>query len=78
MCSYLQSARVTEPGGLLIAASSTHKIGPSEFEAALAEGALAADTQLQVIERRGLPLDFPTLPAFPESSYLTFVVAIRG
>jgi 23S rRNA (cytosine1962-C5)-methyltransferase len=70
--------RVTEPGGLLIAASSTHKIGPSEFEAALAEGALAADTQLQVIDRRGLPLDFPTLPAFPEGNYLKFVVAVRS
>jgi 23S rRNA (cytosine1962-C5)-methyltransferase len=69
--------RITEPGGLLVAASSTHKIGPTEFEAALAEGAVHADTELQVIDRRGLPPDFPTLPAFPEGNYLKFVVAIR-
>ena len=69
--------RVTEPGGLLVAASSTHKIGPTEFEAALAEGALLADTELQVIDRRGLPVDFPTSPAFPEGNYLKFVVAVR-
>jgi 23S rRNA (cytosine1962-C5)-methyltransferase len=70
--------QVTEPGGLLVAASSTHKIGPNDFEAALAEGAVQADTQLQVIDRRGLPADFPTLPAFPEGNYLKFVVAVRS
>jgi 23S rRNA (cytosine1962-C5)-methyltransferase len=70
--------QVTEQNGLLIAASSTHKIGPNDFEAALAEGATQADTQLQVIDRRGLPADFPTLPAFPEGNYLKFVVAVRS
>jgi 23S rRNA (cytosine1962-C5)-methyltransferase len=69
--------RSLEPGGLLVAASSTHKIGATEFELALAEGALAADTELQVIERRGLPADFPTVPGFPEGNYLKFVVAVR-
>jgi 23S rRNA (cytosine1962-C5)-methyltransferase len=69
--------RVTVPGGLLAAASSTHKISPAEYELALAEGASLAGTELQVIDRRGLPVDFPTLPAFPESAYLKFVVAQR-
>ena len=69
--------RSLEPGGLLVAASSTHKIGAADFELALAEGALAADTELQVIERRGLPADFPTVPGFPEGNYLKFVVAVR-
>jgi len=69
---------VTAPGGLIAAASSTHKMSAQEFEQALAEGALAAGTRLQIIDRRGLPPDFPTLPGFPEGSYLKFAVAVRG
>ena len=69
--------RVLAPGGLLVAASSTHKIAPTEFELALAEGAYAAGVELQVIDRRGLPADFPTQPGFPEGNYLKFVIAVR-
>jgi 23S rRNA (cytosine1962-C5)-methyltransferase len=69
---------VTAPGGLLAAASSTHKMSLEEFERALAEGAMAAGTRLQIVDRRGLPPDFPTVPGFPEASYLKFVVAARG
>jgi len=69
--------RVLEPGGLLVAASSTHKIGPAEFELALAEGAYDEGVELQVIDRRGLPADFPTSPGFPEGQYLKFVVAAK-
>ncbi len=69
---------VTAPGGLLVAASSTHKMSAEEFERALADGAMGAGTRLQIVDRRPLPPDFPTLPAFPESSYLKFVVAVRG
>ena len=69
---------VTAPGGLLAAASSTHKMSTDEFERALAEGADAAGTRLQIIDRRSLPPDFPTVPGFPEASYLKFAVAVRG
>ncbi|HTR55692.1 MAG TPA: class I SAM-dependent rRNA methyltransferase [Kofleriaceae bacterium] len=69
---------VTAPAGLLAAASSTHKMSAPEFEQALAEGAHAAGTRLQIIDRRGLPPDFPTVPAFPEGNYLKFAVAVRG
>jgi 23S rRNA (cytosine1962-C5)-methyltransferase len=69
---------VTAPGGLIAAASSTHKMSSQEFEQSLAEGALGAGTRLQIIDRRGLPPDFPTLPGFPEGSYLKFAVAVRG
>jgi 23S rRNA (cytosine1962-C5)-methyltransferase len=72
------SLDVLAPGGLLVAASSTHKMSLPEFELALAEGAEMANTRLQVIDRRPLPPDFPTLPGFPEASYLKFVVAARG
>ncbi|MEO6771984.1 MAG: class I SAM-dependent rRNA methyltransferase [Kofleriaceae bacterium] len=69
---------VTAPGGLIAAASSTHKMSAQEFEQSLAEGALAAGTRLQIVDRRPLPPDFPTLPGFPEGSYLKFAVAVRG
>lgn len=72
------SLEVLAPGGLLIAASSTHKMSAIEFDLALAEGAQGAGTRLQVIDRRGLPSDFPTVPGFPEASYLKFAVAVRG
>lgn len=71
------SLDVLPPGGLLAAASSTHKVPFAEFELALAEGAMRAGTRLRVIDRRSLPVDFPTNPGFPESSYLKFVVAVR-
>jgi len=69
---------VVEPGGLLCAVSSTHKIGPLEYEQALADGAASAGTRLQIIERGNLPVDFPQLPGFPEGNYLKLVVAARG
>ncbi|HEX2685050.1 MAG TPA: class I SAM-dependent rRNA methyltransferase [Kofleriaceae bacterium] len=72
------SLEVLTPGGLLVAASSTHKMSAPEFELALAEGAMGAGTRLQIIDRRSLPPDFPTVPGFPEASYLKFAVAVRG
>ncbi len=68
---------ILEPGGLLVAASSTHKVDQIEFDAMLADGAAAAGCELSVIDRRGLPVDFPVSPAFPEGNYLKFAVAIR-
>jgi 23S rRNA (cytosine1962-C5)-methyltransferase len=72
------SLEVVVPGGLLIAASSTHKMSAQEFELALADGAMQAGTRLQIIDRRPLPADFPTVPGFPEANYLKIAVAIRG
>jgi len=72
------SLEVLAPGGLLIAASSTHKMSAQDFELALADGAQMAHTHLQIIDRRSLPSDFPTVPGFPEANYLKFAVAVRG
>jgi len=72
------SLEVLVPGGLLIAASSTHKMTAAEFELALADGAMGAGTRLQIVDRRSLPPDFPTVPGFPEASYLKFAVCVRG
>ncbi len=68
---------VLVPGGILIAATSTHKMSLADFELALADGGERAGTQLQIIDRRPLPPDFPTVPGFPEASYLKFVVCVR-
>jgi 23S rRNA (cytosine1962-C5)-methyltransferase len=72
------SLEVLVPGGLLVAASSTHKMSSQDFELALADGALGAETRLQIVDRRPLPPDFPTLPGFPEANYLKVAVAVRG
>ena len=71
------SLGVLSPGGLLVAASSTRKVSQTDFDMALAEGAASASTWLRIIERCGLPPDFPVLPAFPEGNYLKFAIAIR-
>jgi 23S rRNA G2069 N7-methylase RlmK/C1962 C5-methylase RlmI len=44
---------------------------------ALAEGAALRGFELRVIERQGLPPDFPVHPGFPEGNYLKFVLAVR-
>lgn len=71
------SLRVTAPGGLLCAASSTHKMTQGEFDLSLADGAVRAGTQLRIVERCSLPPDFPVAPGFPEGNYLKFAVAMR-
>ncbi len=68
---------VLDPGGLLVAASSTHRLTWSDFDLALAEGAADAGTRLRIIDRRSLPIDFPTSPGFPEGDYLKFAVSTR-
>jgi len=68
---------VLEPGGLLAAASGTHRIGHEDFDRMLAEGAARAGTQLRILERCALPADFCVSPGFPEASYLKFAIAAR-
>ena len=68
---------VIEPGGLLAAASSTHKMSASEFDLAMADGAARARTELRILERVSLPPDFPVAPGFPEGNYLKFSIATR-
>jgi 23S rRNA (cytosine1962-C5)-methyltransferase len=71
------SLRVLAPGGLLAAASSTHKMSSTDFDLALADGAVRAGTALRIVERCPLPVDFPVAPGFPEGNYLKFVIAAR-
>ncbi len=68
------SLDVMAPGGLLVAVSNTRKMSQQDFDFALAEGGKSRN--LRIIDRRWLPVDFPTLPGFPEASYLKFAVAL--
>ncbi len=68
---------VLAPGGLVAAASSTHKISHEDFDRMLAEGAARAHTNLRVLERCWLPPDFCVSPGFPEGGYLKFAIAAR-
>jgi 23S rRNA G2069 N7-methylase RlmK/C1962 C5-methylase RlmI len=71
------SLGVLPPGGLLVAASSTHRLSMAEFEGSIAEGAHRAGTGLRIIERCGLPPDYPAAPGFVEANYLKFAVMAR-
>lgn len=68
---------VTDRGGVVVAASSTHKLARADFFGALADGAARAGTQLRVVERVCLPPDFPIAAGFPEADYLKFAIAVR-
>ncbi len=68
---------VTEPGGLIAAASSTHKLSHEGFDAALARGSERAGAGLRIVDRRALPPDVPVAPGFPEANYLKFAIAVR-
>jgi 23S rRNA (cytosine1962-C5)-methyltransferase len=69
---------VTEPGGLLCCASNTAKLALDDFDRILGDGASRAHRTLSVIERCGLPPDFPVPAGFPEGHYLKFEIAVAG
>ena len=71
------AAGVLEPGGLLAFATNSAKVSSVELDRAMGEGAAAARAELRIIERVGLPPDYPVAPGFPEGNYLKFAVAIK-
>lgn len=71
-------AGVLSPGGLLYFATNSTKVSAAELDRALGEGGAEAGADLRIIERVGLPPDFPVAPGFPEGNYLKLVVAIRA
>jgi 23S rRNA (cytosine1962-C5)-methyltransferase len=69
---------VLEPGGLLAFSSNSTKLTAMELDRALAEGAAQQRADLRVVERHGLPPDYPVAPGFPEGNYLKFVLAVKA
>jgi len=72
------SLSVLEPGGLLAFSSNSTKLTAMELDRALAEGAAQQRADLRVVERHGLPPDYPVAPGFPEGNYLKFVLAVKA
>ncbi|HEX2569497.1 MAG TPA: class I SAM-dependent rRNA methyltransferase [Polyangia bacterium] len=65
---------VLAPHGLLACASNTAKIPLEEFDRIIGDGAQRGGRRLGVIERFGLPPDFPVPAGFPEGHYLKFSI----
>jgi 23S rRNA (cytosine1962-C5)-methyltransferase len=71
-------AGVLAPGGFLVFATNSTKVSAAEVDRALGDGAATARADLRIIERVGLPPDYPVAPGFPEGNYLKLAVAIRA
>ncbi|MDB4970539.1 MAG: putative methylase [Myxococcales bacterium] len=63
---------VAAPGALLAAVSNTLKISAEEIDRAIGDAAVRARRQVRLVERRGLPRDFPVPAGFLEGQYLKF------
>ncbi len=63
-----EAANLCAPGALLLITSNTVKLPLEVFERQVAAG--LAHRRPVILERPGLPQDYPELPAFPESNYL--------
>lgn len=72
------SAAVLAPGGFLVFATNSTKVSAAEVDRALGEGGASAGADLRIIERVGLPPDYPVAPGFPEGNYLKLAIAIRA
>jgi 23S rRNA (cytosine1962-C5)-methyltransferase len=71
------STAVLAPGGFLVLASNSTKVSSADLDRALGEGAASVRAELRIIERVGLPPDFPVAPGFGEGNYLKLAIAIR-
>ncbi len=63
-----ETSKICAPGALLLVTSNTVKLPMEVFEKQVASG-LAARRPL-ILERPGLPVDYPEIPSFSESGYL--------
>jgi len=70
--------RVLAPLGFLVFATNSTKVSAPELDRAMGEGGAKAAADLRIIERVGLPPDFPVAPGFPEGNYLKVAVAVRA
>jgi 23S rRNA (cytosine1962-C5)-methyltransferase len=72
------AAQVLTPGGFLAFATNAAKLSTGDVDRAIAEGAAGFGHDLRIIERHGLPPDFPVNPGFPEGNYLKFALAVKA
>ena len=69
---------VLDAGGLLAFATNAAKLTTLDLDRALAEGAASRRADLRIVQRVGLPPDYPVAPGFPEGNYLKFAIALRA
>jgi 23S rRNA (cytosine1962-C5)-methyltransferase len=78
LAAYARLARlalgVLRPGGTLVMASCSSRVGAAEFFATVKEAALAEGRPLHEIERTGHPIDHPV--SFAEGAYLKCLFAL--
>jgi len=72
------AASVLTPGGFLAFATNAAKLSSADVDRAIAEGAADFGHDLRIVERHGLPADFPVNPGFPEGNYLKFALAVKA
>lgn len=65
---------VLDLGGLVVCASNTAKLSLEEFDRVLGDGAHKAQRALSIVQRVGLPVDFPVPAGFPEGHYLKLLI----
>jgi 23S rRNA G2069 N7-methylase RlmK/C1962 C5-methylase RlmI len=68
---------VLEPGGLLAFATNSTKVSAAELDRAMGDGAALARADLRIVQRVGLPPDYPVAPGFPEGNYLKLALAVK-
>lgn len=68
--------RVCDRGALVAFVSNTLKVQPVELDRAIGVGAYRAGRELRIIERVGLPPDFPLPAGYLDGHYLKFFVGI--
>ena len=65
---------VAAPDALLACVSNTHKLSWDELDRAIGEAAGRVGRFARVVERRGLPADFPVPAGYSEGHYLKFAL----
>ncbi len=70
----LQALKLLRPGGLLVTFSCSGLLEADLFQKIVADAALDAGRELQLLERLGQADDHPVLMSFPEGAYLKGLV----
>jgi 23S rRNA (cytosine1962-C5)-methyltransferase len=64
------AATTVAPAGLLVTASCSSHVTAAGFRSAVAEGLADSGRDARLVETRGAGPDHPSVPAFPEGTYL--------
>lgn len=67
--------RVCERGALVAFVSNTLRVQPAELDRAIGVGAYRAGREVRIVERIGLPADFPLPAGYLDGHYLKFYLA---